>query len=60
MVEASVYAPRVFGAERLIFGTGMPEYAPGPAVTLITYSGLDEEAKRQVAGDNLRRLLRLA
>jgi len=49
-----------FGAERLIFGTGMPRYAPGPAITLVSYSGLDEEAKRLVAGGNLRRLLRVA
>jgi predicted TIM-barrel fold metal-dependent hydrolase len=46
-----------FGAERLLFGTGMPLYAPGPAITLLTYSGLDEEAKRLVGGDNLRHLL---
>jgi predicted TIM-barrel fold metal-dependent hydrolase len=45
------------GPERLLFGTGMPAYAPGPAITLLTYSGLDEHAKRVIGGANLARLL---
>ena len=47
------------GAERVLFGTGMPTYAPGPAIALLTYSGLDEGAKRLIGGENLRRLLDL-
>lgn len=45
------------GAERLLFGTGMPRYAPGPAITLLTYSGLGEADKALVGAGNLRRLL---
>ena len=45
------------GAERLLFGTGMPEFAPGPAITLVTYSGLSRRDKEKVGGENLRRLL---
>lgn len=47
----------VIGPEHLLFGTGMPIYAPGPAITLVAYSGLDEEAKRLIGAENLRRLL---
>lgn len=45
------------GPERLLFGTGMPMYAPGPAITLLTYSGLGEREKSLVGAGNLRRLL---
>jgi predicted TIM-barrel fold metal-dependent hydrolase len=51
---------RRIGPERLLFGTGMPLYAPGPAITLLTYSGLSESDKRLVGGDNLRSLLRVS
>jgi len=47
----------VIGAGRMLFGTGMPEYAPGPAITLVTYSGLSQSDKEKVGGGNLRRLL---
>jgi predicted TIM-barrel fold metal-dependent hydrolase len=46
-----------FGVERLLFGTGMPQYAPGPAITLLTYSGLSAAEKTAVGAANLRRLL---
>lgn len=45
------------GAERLVFGTGQPQYAPGPAITLLTYSGLSQEDKEKVGAGNLQRLL---
>ena len=45
------------GAERLLFGSGMSEFAPGPGITLVTYSGLSQGDKEKVAGGNLRRLL---
>ena len=48
------------GPERLVFGTGMPVYAPGPAITLLTYSDLAQEAKAMVGAGSLRRLLGLA
>ncbi len=45
------------GPERLLFGTGMPVYAPGPAITLLTYCGLDAQTKRMIGAGNLQRLL---
>ncbi len=47
------------GAERVLFGTGLPRHEPGTAITLLTYSALDDRSKRLVAGENLRRLLSL-
>lgn len=46
-----------FGAERLLFGTGMPISNPGLALTLVHYAQIGEAEKRLIAGDNLRRLL---
>lgn len=49
-----------FGPERVLFGTGLPRRAPGPALTALTYSMIDmidDEARALVAGGNLRRLL---
>lgn len=48
------------GAERLIFGTGMPINNPGLALTLVCYAQISEAEKRLIAGDNLRRLLEQA
>lgn len=45
------------GADRLIFGSGMPYGPPGPAVVATTYAHLPDADKALVAGDNLRRLL---
>ncbi|MGC9347479.1 MAG: amidohydrolase family protein [Anaerolineae bacterium] len=45
------------GPERVLFGTGMPHRAPGPAITALAYSLIDDEARALVAGGNLRRLL---
>ncbi|MBI4532098.1 MAG: amidohydrolase family protein [Candidatus Latescibacteria bacterium] len=46
-----------FGAERLIFGTGLPVWDAGGAVTPILYAAIDEGAKRKIAEENLRALL---
>ncbi len=48
---------REFGVERLVAGTGMPFRDPGQTVAMVTLAELPEEARRQVAGGNLRRLL---
>lgn len=48
-----------FGAERLIFGTRMPYFIPGPGVSMINYSLVNDEQKEKIAGGNLRRLLGL-
>lgn len=46
-----------FGAERIIFGSRMPFFTPGPAVNMITYSLVSEKEKKMIAGGNLARLL---
>ncbi|MBD2863754.1 amidohydrolase family protein [Paenibacillus oceani] len=46
-----------FGAERLLFGSGMPFKSPGAARALIDYARIPEEAKRLIAGGNLAKLL---
>ena len=45
------------GPERILFGSGLPQRAPGPALTALSYSLITDEEKKLVAGDNLRRLL---
>lgn len=47
-----------FGAERLLFGTGGTEKSPGAARAYIDYAQISEQAKRLVAGGNLKRLLK--
>ena len=51
-------AARRFGAERLIFGTGLPHMSPGAAKGNILYARITDEEKRLIAGGNLLRLLR--
>ena len=46
-----------FGAERLIFGTGMPGISGASSVALITYCKLDETRKQMIAAGNLEKLL---
>jgi hypothetical protein len=48
---------RQFGPGRILFGTGLPLRAPGPAITALRYSLIDDEARALVGGANLRRLL---
>ncbi len=46
-----------FGPERLLFGTGLPFYAPGGPVLLVMRAEIDEPARRAIAGGNLLRLI---
>ncbi|MBP1995757.1 amidohydrolase family protein [Paenibacillus eucommiae] len=46
-----------YGAERLLFGSGMPFKSPGAARSLIDYAQIPNEAKQLIAGGNLCRLL---
>ncbi len=46
------------GVERVLFGSGLPYRAPGPALTALGYSLVDDDIKKLIAGDNLRRLLK--
>lgn len=65
LVEISYYSShrgveflaQQFGADRILFGTGMPETGPGVALALVMYADVSEEARRAIAGGNIRRLL---
>ena len=46
-----------WGADRLVFGTGMPVYDPALPIAGLTYAGLSPEALAGVAGGTLRRLM---
>jgi len=48
---------RLFGAERLIFGTGAPVSNPGLALALVRYANVSDADRRAIAGENFRRLL---
>ena len=48
-----------FGAERLLFGNGLPEYDPGGAVATVHGSALTPDQRADIAGNNARRLLGL-
>lgn len=48
---------RVCSHEQLLFGTGMPRFDAGAAMTMVSYSGLTEHEKSAVAGGNLTRLV---
>jgi hypothetical protein len=45
------------GAERLLYGSGIPLIAPGVAMTTITHAEISEEEKEMIAAGNLERLL---
>jgi hypothetical protein len=40
-----------------LFGTGLPAYEAGPAISMLFYSELSSKEKQMVAGGNLRSLL---
>ncbi len=46
-----------YGPHRLLFGTGFPKNYIGGSVLTLLHADITEEAKRAIAGDNLRRLL---
>jgi predicted TIM-barrel fold metal-dependent hydrolase len=64
-VETSAYVvhaglelvARRFGPERLLFGTGLPDLAPGAAVLFLVRSDLPDAWRRRIGAENLRRLL---
>lgn len=49
---------RLFGAERLIFGTGLPDCSPGAAMMMSLYEDISDEAREMIAGGSLLRLLK--
>jgi predicted TIM-barrel fold metal-dependent hydrolase len=48
---------RRFGAERLVFGSGMPVYSGAAAVTMIRYARISDTEKQMIAHGNLERML---
>jgi len=46
-----------FGPHRLVFGSNLPLYSPGGPLTALLYADISEDAKRMIAGNNLRSLL---
>lgn len=46
-----------YGAERFIFGTGLPIFEPALPITTLSYGGLDPAARAEIAGVSLQRLL---
>jgi len=64
-LETSWYKPHLgfervvsrLGKRRLLFGSGMTEFAPAPAVASVMRADLTKEAKRSVAGGNIERLI---
>ena len=57
--ECLDYISQKFGAERLLFGTNMPGHDPGGPMAMLELSHLSPTQREQIAGNNLRRLLRL-
>lgn len=64
-IETSNYVPSGgieaicsrFGSRRLIFGTDLPNFEPGAAVSSITYADISDSDKQAIAGGNLQRLV---
>ncbi len=48
-----------FGAERLLLGSGMPEYDAGGAVATVQASAISDEQRAAIGGNNARKLLGL-
>lgn len=46
-----------FGSERLLFGTDLPNRSPGAARMMACYEQISEQDRRNIAGENLLRLL---
>ena len=45
-------------ADRLLYGSGLPQVAPGAALTSVTHALISDRAKALIASGNLERLLR--
>lgn len=64
-VETSSYKPyfglqefvKRFGAERLVFGSGMPAIDPAASAAVVTWSGLALEQQELIAHGNIERLI---
>lgn len=45
------------GPDKLIFGTRYPECEPGASISMLMYARIDEDAKRLIASENIKRLI---
>jgi predicted TIM-barrel fold metal-dependent hydrolase len=45
-----------FGAERLLFGSGMPRLSPGAAMALVTYADISNAEKKMILSGNWERI----
>jgi len=50
---------RDYGANRIVFGSGLPKMSPGAARAFIDYAEISDEDKQKIAGGNLARLCRV-
>ncbi|HHV96275.1 MAG TPA: amidohydrolase family protein [Clostridiaceae bacterium] len=48
---------KIFGAHRLIFGTGMPVLSGAAAVSMINYAKISDKEKQMIAAENLEKLI---
>lgn len=46
-----------YGPERMLFATGHPGLCMGGSILTLLHANISEDAKRAIAGDNMRRLL---
>lgn len=47
---------KTFGADRIVFGSGLPKMSPGAARAFIDYADITPDDKQKIAGGNLARL----
>lgn len=47
-----------FGADRLIFGTGIPIYSPNPPIAMVSLANISDEDKDMIGNKNLNELLK--
>lgn len=48
---------RDYGAERLVFGSGFPEYIPESSMLCLLHADISEDDKRKIASLNLQRII---
>lgn len=48
---------RHFGPDRLIFGSGLPQFGPGGLIGHVMYADIPDSAKESILGGNLERLM---
>ena len=57
LYRAIEFIVRRWGAERLLFGSNWPTYGQHMTVATVAMADIPDDAKRKIAGDNLRELM---